>query len=122
MWKAFPGITAMQIHRWYSENKFCFRCGHNIEKGIGERSPVCHNCGKIVYPAISPGVIVALKDGNRSLLTKYNQKHSKYTRYALIAAYTEIGETFENTVRREVREEVELKVKNITYYKNQPYK
>ena len=55
------------------------------------------------------------------MLTKYNKKHSKYARYALIAGYTEIGETFEDTVRREVYEEVGLKVKNITYYKNQPW-
>lgn len=121
MWKAFAGITAIQIHRWYSENKFCSRCGHGMKKGIKERSIICENCGKTVYPNISPCVIVALTDGNRILLTKYNKKHSKYTRYALIAGYTEVGETFEDTVRREVMEEVGLKVKNITYYKNQPW-
>lgn len=121
MWKAFAGITAIQIHRWYSENKFCSRCGHILKKGTRERSLVCENCGKTVYPNISPCVIVALIDGSRLLLTKYNKKHSKYARYALIAGYTEIGETFEDTVRREVYEEVGLKVKNITYYKNQPW-
>lgn len=121
MWKAFAGVTAIQIHRWYSENKFCSSCGHHMYKGTSERSLICESCGKTVYPRISPCVIVALTDGNRLLLTKYNKKHSKYTRYALIAGYTEVGETFEDTVRREVYEEVGLKVKNITYYKNQPW-
>lgn len=121
MWKAFAGITAIQIHRWHSENKFCSRCGHSMIKGTKERSLICESCGKTVYPSISPCVIVALTDGDRILLTKYNQNHSKYTRYALIAGYTEIGETFEDTVRREVMEEVGLKVKNIKYYKNQPW-
>ncbi len=121
MWKAFAGITAIQIHRWYSENKYCSRCGSNMKKGTEERSLICEACGKTVYPRISPCVIVALTDGNRILLTKYNKNHSKYTRYALIAGYTEVGETFEDTVRREVMEEVGLKVKNITYYKNQPW-
>lgn len=120
-WKAFAGATAMQIHRWYSENKFCSRCGGKMKRGKEERSLICSECGKTVYPSISPCVIVALTDRDKILLTKYNQNHSKYTRYALIAGYTEVGETFEDTVRREVFEEVGIKVKNITYYKNQPW-
>lgn len=121
MWKAFAGITAIQIHRWYNENKYCSRCASPMKTGSKERSLICTGCGKTVYPGIAPCVIVALTDGNRILLTKYNRNHSKYTRYALIAGYTEVGETFEDTVRREVMEEVGLNVKNITYYKNQPW-
>lgn len=122
MWKAFAGVTALQLYRWYENNRFCSRCGAKMHRGTTERSLICESCGKTVYPTISPCVIVALTDGkDRILLTKYNSKHSKYTRYALIAGYTEIGETLEDTVRREVMEEVGLKVKNITYYKNQPW-
>lgn len=121
MWKAFAGVTAMQIHRWYNDNKFCSRCGSPMKNGTTERSRICTNCGKTVYPTISPCVIVAITDGDRILLTRYNRNHSKYTRFALIAGYTEVGETFEDTVKREVMEEVGLKVKNITYYKNQPW-
>ncbi len=121
MWKAFAGITAMQIHRWYNDNKYCSRCASPMERGSKERSLICTACGKTVYPSISPCVIVALTDGDKILLTKYNKQHSKYTRYALIAGYTEVGETFEDTVRREVMEEVGLNVKNIRYYRNQPW-
>lgn len=121
MWKAFAGATAIQIHRWYSNNKFCSRCGGHMHKGSTERSLICSDCGRTVYPSIAPCVIVAVTDGSRILLTRYNKKHSKYTRFALVAGYTEVGETLEDTVKREVMEEVGLKVKNITYYKNQPW-
>lgn len=121
MWKAFAGATAIQLYRWYKENRFCSRCGSKMKKGTKERSLICTSCGKTVYPTISPCVIVALFDNDRLMLTRYNKKHSKYTRYALIAGYNEVGETLEDTVRREVMEEVGLRVKNITYYKNQPW-
>ncbi len=120
-WKAFAGITAIQLHRWYSENKFCPRCGGKLKHGTAERSLICEGCKKIIYPRISPCVIVAVTDGDRILLTKYNKNHSAYKRYSLIAGYNEIGETLEDTVRREVMEEVGLKVKNIRYFKNQPW-
>lgn len=121
MWKAFAGATALQLHRWYGENRFCSRCGSKMQRGTSERSLICTKCGKTVYPSIAPCVIVALTDGDKLLLTRYSPKHSSYKRYALIAGYTEIGETFEDTVRREVMEEVGLKAVNIRYYKNQPW-
>ena len=73
----------------------------------------------MIFPRISPAVIIAVTDGDRLLLSKYAGR--SYTRYALVAAYTEIGETLEQTVQREVMEEVGLKVKNIRYYKSQPW-
>ena len=79
----------------------------------------CDSCGNRVYPKIAPAVIVGVTDGDRILMTKYSGRD--YTRYALIAGFTEIGETAEETVAREVMEEVGLKVKNIRYYKSQPW-
>ena len=120
-WKAFAGITAVQLHRWYTENRFCPRCGEKLKRGTAERSLVCPDCGRIIYPRISPCVIVAVTDNDRIMLTKYSRNHSAYKRYSLIAGYNEVGETLEDTVRREVMEEVGLKVKNIKYFKNQPW-
>lgn len=120
-WAAFAGITAVQLHRWYADNKFCSKCGAPLQKGSEERSLVCSACNKTIYPTISPCVIVAVTDKDRLLLTKYSPRHSKYTRFALVAGYNEIGETLEDTVRREVMEEVGLRVKNIRYFKNQPW-
>ena len=71
------------------------------------------------FPKICPATIIAVRDGNRLLLSKYAGR--TYKKYALLAGYTEIGETIEETVKREVMEEVGLKVKNIQYYKSQPW-
>jgi NAD+ diphosphatase len=86
-----------------------------------ERALLCPSCRNLVYPAIAPSVIVAVMHGDRLLLTRYQASHSSYRNYALVAGYVETGETVENTVRREVMEEVGLKVKNIRYYKSQPW-
>ena len=72
-----------------------------------------------MYPKISPAVIVAVTDGDRLLMSRYAGR--PYGNYALIAGFTEIGETIEDTVRREVMEEVGLKVKNLRYYTSQPW-
>ena len=79
----------------------------------------CPDCGNMIFPKIAPAVIVAVIDGNRILMSKYAGR--AYKKYALIAGFTEIGETVEETVAREVMEEIGLKVKNIRYYKSQPW-
>lgn len=79
----------------------------------------CEKCGLMEFPKICPATIIAVRDGNRLLLSKYAGR--AYKKYALLAGYTEIGETIEETVKREVMEEVGLKVKNIQYYKSQPW-
>ena len=71
------------------------------------------------YPKLSPAVIVAVRNGDKLLLSKYAGR--EFTNYALIAGFAEIGEPIEDTVRREVMEEVGLKVKNIRFYKSQPW-
>jgi NAD+ diphosphatase len=73
----------------------------------------------MIFPRINPAVITAVTDGDRLLLSRYAGRG--YTSYALLAGYTEIGETIEQTVHREVMEEVGLKVKNLRYYKSQPW-
>lgn len=121
MWKAFAAITGFQIWSWYGKNRFCGSCGHSLVHSKTERAMCCPHCKNIVYPVIAPSVIVAVTNGNKLLLTRYQESHSAYRNYALIAGYTETGETAEDTVRREVMEEVGLKVKNIRYYKSQPW-
>ena len=79
----------------------------------------CEHCGFMVYPKISPAVIVAITHQNKLLLTRY--ANSAPGRYALVAGFCEVGETVEETVIREVMEEVGLAVKNPVYYKSQPW-
>ena len=121
MYQAFAGITATQIHRWKESRQYCGRCGHRTEDSQKERALVCPNCGQTEYPKISPAVIVAITNGDKVVMSRYRVSSNPYRGYALIAGFVEIGETFEDTVRREVMEEVGLKVKNIHYYKSQPW-
>ena len=76
-------------------------------------------CGNLIYPKIAPAVIVAVTRGDQILMTRYQGRD--YKGYALIAGFTEIGETAEDTVRREVMEEVGLQVKDLRYYGSQPW-
>lgn len=116
---AFAGITGHQLYLWYRSRRFCGRCGSPMRKDEKERMMYCDNCHQMEYPKISPAVIIGVTDGNRLLMSKYAGR--EYTKYALLAGFSEIGETLEETVKREVMEEVGLKVTNIRYYKNQPW-
>lgn len=117
--QCFAALTAWHLFSWYRTSRFCGRCGAETVHDAQERMMRCPACGNMIFPRISPAVIVAVTDGDRLLLTKYAGR--SYTRYALVAGFTEIGETLEETVQREVMEEVGLRVKNIRYYKSQPW-
>ena len=116
---SFAGITAHHLFGWYQTNLFCGRCGHEMKPDHKERMLLCPSCRNMVYPRISPAVIVGVLNGDKILMSKY--AGHPYTNYALIAGFNEIGESAEQTVAREVMEEVGLKVKNIRYYKSQPW-
>lgn len=115
----FAVYTAYHLYQWYQNNRFCGCCGAATVPDTRERMLYCPACGNQIYPRISPAVIAAVTNGDRILLTKYANR--EYKRYALIAGFTEIGETAEDTVRREVMEETGVRVKNIRYYKSQPW-
>ncbi len=114
----FVAFTAYHLWKWYESSKFCGACGEKTEYDSKERAKVCPRCQNRIYPRINPAVIVGVTNGDRLLLTRYRVG---YGYNALVAGFTEIGETLEETVRREVMEEVGLKVKNIRYYKSQPW-
>ena len=115
----FAVMTGWHLYNWYRSNRICGCCGTPTVHDTNERMLRCPSCGNTIFPRISPAVIVAVTDGERLLLSKYAGR--AYTRYALLAGYTEIGETIEQTVHREVMEEVGLRVKNLRYYKSQPW-
>lgn len=118
-WRSFAGAVGWQLNRWYTNHRFCSKCGKPMKRSEKERMLYCETCGFQAYPTISPCVIVAVHDGNRLLLTKYAGR--AYARFALVAGFVEIGESFEQAACREVREEVGLKVKNLKFYKSQPW-
>ena len=116
----FAAVTAWQIYQWMNDNQYCGRCSYPMIRDKKERAMRCERCGNIVYPKISPAVIVAvINDKDQILVTKF--AHSTYKNYALISGFAEIGETIEETVIREVREEAGLDVEHLHYYKCQPW-
>lgn len=114
----FAILTGKHLADWYRDSAFCGRCGTRTNHSPTERAMVCPSCGKTFYPRIMPAVIVGVKNGDKLLLTRYRTGIS-YN--ALIAGFTEIGETAEETVAREVMEEAGIRVKNIRYYASQPW-
>ena len=112
-------MTGWHLCNWYRNNRICGGCGTATVHDSKERMLRCPNCGNMIFPRINPAVIVAVTNGEKLLLSKYAGR--AYTHYALLAGFAEIGETVEQTVHREVMEEVGLKVKNLRYYKSQPW-
>lgn len=115
----FAAATAWHLYIWYRDNRFCGRCGQRLLHSETLRMLSCPCCGNQVFPKIAPAVIVGVTNGESILLTKYADR--EYTRYALVAGFTEIGETAEETVRREVFEETGLLVSEPRYYGSQPW-
>ena len=113
------GATAVHIAHWESLNRFCGRCGSATTRGEKERSIVCPKCGNVVYPRISPVVIVAVRNGDK-LLMAHNIDNPN-PRLFLISGFVEVGESLEQAVHREVQEEAGVKVKNVRYFGSQPW-
>jgi len=116
--RVYAANTAKHLKDWYKDTKYCGRCGEKLSAHEKERAMKCPKCGYTIYPRIMPAVIVGVINGERLLLTRYQRG---YQHNALVAGFTEIGETLEETVQREVMEEAGIKVKNIRYYKSQPW-
>ena len=115
----YAEMTAWHLYVWYRDNRFCGRCGQPTHHDGKMRMLSCPVCGNMIFPKICPAIIVGVTDGDRILLTKYSGR--EYKNYALIAGFTEIGETDEETVAREVFEETGVHVKNIRYWATQPW-
>ena len=108
---------ATLLQNWSRNNKYCGRCGSLMGNKADETAKHCDNCDYLVYPRLSPAIIVAITKGDEILLA--HNKNFPAKRYSIIAGYVEAGESFEESVKREVMEEVGIKIKNIKYYGSQ---
>ncbi len=111
---------AMQTVKWHNSFKYCSSCAGELKNSETERAKICTKCSKIFYPVISPAVIVAVKKENKILLA-HNNAYPDPTRYSILAGFVEPGESLEQTVSREIEEEVSVKVKNIKYFGSQSW-
>lgn len=110
---------AFQTVNWNRNTKFCGKCGARTENKKEERAKICPECGFHSYPNVVPAIIVAVRKNDQILLAHAN--HFSTDLYSVIAGFVEAGETFEECVKREVMEEVGIKVKNIKYFGSQPW-
>jgi NAD+ diphosphatase len=113
------GGRAIQIVNFYIDHKYCGKCGTLTLLEENERALICPKCNLVNYPRISPAIIVAVvKEGK--LLLAHNNGFPKNL-YSVVSGFVDVGETFEDCVVREVREETGITVKNIKYFGNQPW-
>ena len=109
---------ASQILRWRRSSVFCPVCGHRTEAKAGDWGRVCPECGHVGYPPVSPATLILVEDGPKVLLA---QKPGWGTRWSILAGFVEPGESLEECVRREVREEVGVEVGATAYAGSQPW-
>lgn len=108
---------AAQCLRFERTHVFCGRCGRETIDKPGDRAKTCASCGLHVYPPVSPAIIVLVHDDRRLLLAH----RPRMPFFSLVAGFVESGESFEETLVREVREEIGLRVGDLQYFGSQPW-
>ena len=110
---------SLQIDNWFISNQFCGSCGKGMKPHETERAMVCECKNNLIYPTISPCIIVLVTKGEELLLA--HNKNFPGDFYSTLAGFIEPGESAESAIHREVLEEVSVKVKNISYYSSQSW-
>jgi NAD+ diphosphatase len=110
---------AFQIMDWDRTHQYCGRCGSPTENKADERAKVCPGCGLVSFPRMSPAIIVAVVRGKAILLAHAARFPGAI--YSVLAGFVESGESLEDCVRREVKEESGIDVRNIRYFGSQPW-
>ncbi|HEY3177996.1 MAG TPA: NAD(+) diphosphatase [Casimicrobiaceae bacterium] len=113
------GARAFQIVEWDRTHRFCGRCGASTREKTSERAKECTVCGYVAYPRVSPAMM-ALVTRERELLLARAHRFPP-GRYSALAGFVEPGETIEDCIRREVKEEVGIDVDGITYFASQSW-
>lgn len=110
---------AAQLAHWWQTHRYCGKCGGVNQLHSGEVALECGDCAHLVYPRISPCIIVLVTRGNECLLARHAR--SKTARYSCLAGFIEAGESAEDAVRREVMEEVGLSLGQLHYTHSQAW-
>lgn len=110
---------AVQILHWHREHRFCGKCGTAMQNRQTELAKICPACGFVSFPRLSPAVIMAITRKNHILLARAPRFPPGM--FSTLAGFVEPGETLEEAVKREVREEVNIRIGNIRYVASQPW-
>ena len=110
---------AVQITEWDRTHQYCGHCATPMTQLPTERAKRCPNCGLRQYPRLSPAVIMLIYRGEEILLARAPRFPEGM--YSVLAGFVEPGESLEETVARETKEEVGIEIKNIRYFGSQPW-
>jgi NAD+ diphosphatase len=110
---------ARGLAHWQSGHRFCGACGHPTHSEQGGHAKVCAACGREVFPRMDPAVIVLVTRGERCILGRANRFPPEM--YSTLAGFVEVGESLEDTLRREIMEEVGIEIGAIRYRSSQPW-
>jgi NAD+ diphosphatase len=110
---------AVQIVDWNRTHQFCGRCGIKTKTHPTERAKECPQCGLLHFPRLSPAIIVLAEHGHEMLLARARRFPTPM--YSTLAGFVEPGETLEEAVLREVKEETGIVVKDVRYFGSQPW-
>ena len=110
---------AVQIVDWDRTHQLCGRCGTPLRVKTTERAKECPKCDLLHFPRLAPAIIVLVERGNELLLAR--SRHFMPGMYSVLAGFVEPGESLEEAVVREVREEVGISIKDIKYFGSQPW-
>jgi NAD+ diphosphatase len=113
------GARAYQIVEWDRTHRYCGRCGAPTREKENERAKECSVCGYVAYPRVSPAMMALVTRGRELLLARSHRFPPG--RYSALAGFVEPGETIEDCVRREVKEEVGIDVDGIRYFASQSW-
>lgn len=111
---------ALQLINWDKESQYCGKCAFPLKNDKDERAKGCDRCGAIVYPRINPCIIVAVVKEDKILLAR-SSRFPNTKLYSVLAGYVEAGETLEACVKREVKEEVNIRIDKLNYFGSQPW-
>jgi NAD+ diphosphatase len=110
---------AVQLVEWERTHRFCGRCATPTEPAPGERARRCPACGLLAFPRLAPAVITLIERDGEALLAR--GRAFPMPMYSCVAGFVEAGETLEEAVRREVREEVGVELADVRYIASQPW-
>lgn len=117
--QAAAACRALGLLNWRRAHAYCGACGKPLRNSPGDMARLCEECGQVEYPAITPAVIVRVEKEGKILLARHVQRSQDF--YTCLAGYIETGETAEEAVRREVREETGIEVTDVCYAGSQPW-
>jgi NAD+ diphosphatase len=112
-------MRAVHLIEWDKNERFCGRCGAETKDKADANAKECTRCGHVTFPRISPAVIVLVEKEGKVLLARASRFAEEM--YSVLAGFVEPGETLEETVHREIEEEVGIRVNNIRYFGSQPW-